>query len=84
VVELARITRKVAGVAVPGGIDGDDLETEPGQPAQHPQVCAAAQHKSVQEHQRNTLTTDRNPDLVPIIKLDNVVPQGRFACATAN
>ena len=54
--------RQGRGFAVTGGIWGDDQKAQPTQPAQQPQVGAAVEPETVQEHQWDTRSADGHPD----------------------
>lgn len=56
--EAARVAGQSPGIAVTGGIDGDDQKSHTGDPAEHPQIGPPTQQQPVHEQQRHSAAAD--------------------------
>jgi len=78
--EAARVRGQLPGVAVPGGIDGDDQESLTGDSAEHPQVGAPAEQQRMHEDQGYALPADREADSTAVVEFDDVMGQADTCC----
>jgi hypothetical protein len=58
-----------------GGVERDNQEPHPRQPAEQPHVRATAEAESVQKDQRDTVTADGHTDLVAVVECHHMVGQ---------
>lgn len=69
------VARKVGRAAMAWGVERDDQEPHPRQPAEHAHVGAAVEAETMQEDQRNPVTAHGHPDLVSVVEGHHLMRQ---------